>query len=924
MILSFESRGTDLVVEKFVLDCKKIVECQSLEKYFENMQVNYPSVKQLADILDEVKRAFSEYKIDYNIKGKNKKVKVYLKILPIDRIEAFIISTREKIDFSNLSIPQKGDKFSKRDMNLFVDNLRVFLETKGYKKAQIKVDQNKKDNKLFIDVIIDVGEIQRVRKVKIIAKREVVRAMTPGFEKFKNKPWDKSNFEVKLSQIIQGYQGEGYYFLKIQIVKVEKDTNNFVIPVVKINLGPRLGFDIKGNKTLLRGEILSKFKELFSGIGGDINPLKIKQSIKSLYQEKGIYYSKIKVLEAKIHRSKDQEIKSYFIKINEGEKIPLIELNFQGILRVHKDNLKKYFFKRGSLLSQKGYLDEIDLKDFTQDLRRYYFKRGFLFVKIVGPRIRKSLDNGARVSFRIVEGKQVFWKSFNWPGVPNTIKQDILKRITNKENSPVNIVDFKDDINNIEYLLKEHGYFFAQILNKNSSDVIKYSKDYLSAEMNLRLSLGEVVKFNDIVIVGLRSTRKEVIMREIILKKREKITPSKIQSLKSRLSRLGIFNSVSVYPFLSESRERANILISVREKKFGFLELAPGFRSDIGFKLSSNVGYNNLFGRNHTMTLKTQINQRLDFSSFDERRRESKDKSLEFKGALVYDWPYFMSVPIDMSASFSYSRNKFRSFDADITRGSLIFRKNWMDSLSTTIRYQIEDNKQFDTTDPEDAGSFSIGSITPGITLDFRNRSIAPSSGGILNLSAELARPYLGSKDGKKEINYNKFTARNSFYFPCGENIVFAFSFATGIQKNLERERAIPSIKVFRLNGVDRIRGFSSNEANRLNISDLGFPNIDHIDVYDKVYFVNFKLEPRYSFSDSLLLAPFLDAGRIMIDSYRPFDLRMSLGLSLKFITPVGMLNFDYGVKLKREEFIDGTESARDSFGRFHLTIGSF
>ena len=926
LIMSFESRGGSVEVKEFVLDCKKVAGCQNLKNNFESMQLNYSSREQLVGILEEVKQAFSEYKMHYNIHKENKKTKVYLKFEPVGRIEKFTIVTKEKIDFSNISVPQKGDPFSQRDMRLFVDNLKVLLETKGYRTPQIKANKIKKNNLLFIEIIVDVGNIQRVKKIKIIARKNVHQIIAPKFEKFKNRPWDKSNFEVEISHIIQSYQSEGYYFFKLQVIKVLKDINNFVVPVVEVKPGPRLGFDIRGNKILLREDILNKFKQLFSGLGGGIGIFKIKQSIKELYQERGIYYSEIEVLELKSDDPGGREIKNYFIKIREGHKILISKINFQGAQEIKGEYLEKVFLSRGSLLSQRGYLDKRDLINFTQELKQYYFKRGFLFVKVIGPNIRiDAKKKVAGVSFRIREGRQIFWRKFNLIGISDEVKAAIVKGIKNKENAPVNIVDLKDDVNNIEYLLKEYGYYFAQVLNKNSNDIIKYSKDYLNADMNLRISSGEMIYFNDLVIVGLKSTQKEVMEREFSFEKGEKITPSKIQNLKSRLSRLGIFSSVSVYPFLDGiSGKRANILISVREKKFGFLELAPGFRSDIGFKLSSSVGYNNLFGKNHTMTLRTQINQRLDFSSFDERRRKKKDQSLEFKGALGYDWPYFISMPVDMSVLFSFSRNKLRSFDADITRGSLIFRKNWMDLISTTIRYQIEHNKQFDTTESKDAESFSIGSITPGITLDLRNRSIAPSSGAVLNLSAELARPYLGSQDGEKDIGYDKIITRNSFYFPYGKNTVFAFSFATGVQKNLEKERSIPSIKIFRLNGVDRIRGFSSNEANRLNIPSLGYPNIDHIDVYDKVYFVNLKLEPRYSFSGSLLLAPFLDAGRIMIDNYRPLDLRVSLGLSLKFITPVGMLNFDYGVKVEREKFLDGTERVKDSFGQFHLTIGSF
>ena len=65
----------------------------------------------------------------------------------------------------------------------------------------------------------------------------------------------------------------------------------------------------------------------------------------------------------------------------------------------------------------------------------------------------------------------------------------------------------------------------------------------------------------------------------------------------------------------------------------------------------------------------------------------------------------------------------------------------------------------------------------------------------------------------------------------------------------------------------------------------------------------------------------FFDAGRVFVDHFKPLDLRTSAGLTFKLLTPVGSLDFDYGIKLKRNM----TPTAdRESFGRFHLSIGYF
>ena len=115
---------------------------------------------------------------------------------------------------------------------------------------------------------------------------------------------------------------------------------------------------------------------------------------------------------------------------------------------------------------------------------------------------------------------------------------------------------------------------------------------------------------------------------------------------------------------------------------------------------------------------------------------------------------------------------------------------------------------------------------------------------------------------------------------------------------------------------MDNIRGYNSSEINSVeNGKDISEYIID-----DLASFANLKLELRKMFSDNLLISGFLDMGRVAPRIINFDDLRSSVGLSLKFLTPVGTLNFDYGVKLERE-VVNGE---KEQFGRFHLLVGYF
>jgi outer membrane protein insertion porin family len=391
----------------------------------------------------------------------------------------------------------------------------------------------------------------------------------------------------------------------------------------------------------------------------------------------------------------------------------------------------------------------------------------------------------------------------------------------------------------------------------------------------------------------------------------------------------------------AEDCAHTNLVIQVKEKDFGLGEVAPGYRTDLGAKFSTGLTYNNLGGMNRSISLKVQGNQRFTLNGFDDRRKSEDKRLLEYSSKVSFVEPYlfynFFKSQVEFELSSSFQRKRFYGFDADIFRVSPQLTKNFTKYFSSSVRYQFERINQFDATVVNDNDNFSIGGITPSVTFDYRDDPINTHKGSFFTLSSEWANPYFGSmKNSDLEVNYVKVISRNKFYIPAGD-FTLAFSLALGYERNfatdplldssghtqlnsngIVRTRGyIPSIKVFRLDGYDEIRGFEESEINRLI---TGEP-IGDVVVQDEAYFTAFKFEPRYSLSDSVQVGVFYDAGRVFVNNFSPLNLRSSVGAGLKFLTPVGSLDFDYGIKLQRKTNPDGKY---DSAGRFLLSIGFF
>lgn len=500
-------------------------------------------------------------------------------------------------------------------------------------------------------------------------------------------------------------------------------------------------------------------------------------------------------------------------------------------------------------------------------------------------------------------------------------------------------MQFTLDVKKIADDLQGKGWYQAEVTNRDADNIVTYGKDRSSVRLLISIRKGKFLSFNRLVIVGNRDTRNNVIRRKSPFSRGEPITPSQVRDFENALSSTGLFTSVKVRPIIHKGdTPLTDVVVEVVERDYGLIEIAPGYRTDIGIKLSGTISYLNIFGENISTSLTGQVNQRLDYAAFDDRRRKEGKSLMEYNLTSQFNVPDVEETAIDYGLTLSLQRRRFFSFDADISRLANTISRDFGSRFSISLRHQYESIKQFDATEERDNGSFKIGALTPSFTADFRNTRINPTAGAWFNISNEFANPlFLSQKQDDLTINFYKLISRNRFYIPIPRGTI-AISAVGGLQENLANryrrdsngdpvldpetgqrltEGYIPNIKVFRLTGLDIVRGFSDEEINRLpNGNDIGDDPVQN-----KAYMANLKVEPRYFINDSLMAGVFYDAGRVYVDTVDISDLRQSVGVTFKVVTPVGTLDFDYGIKLLRKKDQDGNLEAP---GRFHVSIGFF
>jgi len=937
------------VEQAFVIDDVKVScisgsDCSDFEEQYNEMKGTHYTVESLRNKLRFYLLDKTVEKFEYKVLKRNAKNVLSIELSRKKITKSLEIVSNVNVEMTALKkqLPLKpGKVFGEGELQKTKKMIVDFFANRGFSELKIDVKKRIEGNELELVLNVFVGKLVQIKDVEIVYPKgsqkffEVEKIL----QKFKKKTWNKYQFLYEVDQISQRLFRQGYFFAEAKsLPPVFSKDNKHVSLTVNVKPGARHNFNFIGNNLFTHQDLLQKLKDNIRNSFGEFSIDELAEVINKHYEESGIFNSKARIT---LRSGKDKFGRSYhnyFVNITEGKKISVTKLSFIGNRNFSLEKIKELYYEKASSLARRDYLDLKFSNEFSKLLKNEYLRKGYIFSVVEEPLYSFNKNSEVVIEYKIKERQQSLLSEIKLIGANDELKKKILPKLINKVGQPINVVELEKDLNTIIELARNNGYFYATITNVGNKNLVKYESNYSRAKIVVNINAGKKTIYDSSLITGHNKTKIHIIEREIDLVNGELLTPEKVALIRSKIYSLGLFSLVRVSPFVKSSKDQenyhVNLLVQLQEKDFGSAEIAPGYRSDIGYKFSTGVSYNNLWGKNHSLSGKLQANLRDNFNNLDERRRSEEKRVLEYSANVKYSWPFlfhkFLGTKINLDISSSFRRKRFFDFDANIFKVSPRLSKQFNQYFNASIKYQLETISQFDATDEIDNDSFRIGGITPAISLDFRDSRIAPTKGAFFSLSWEFANPMFGSMNEEDlEVNFSKLVSRNNFYLPLSRDVVLATSVSFGYEKNYANEFRtddngnavtkgfIPSVKVFRLDGVDSVRGFRNNEINILkNGKDIG-----NVVIRDKAFFTNIKIEPRYYVSDALVVGAFLDAGRVFINSYAPVDLRTSAGATLKLLTPVGSLNLDYGIKLKREKLTTG---AKESFGRFHLSIGFF
>ncbi len=925
--LAYAKEDARFNIDKVDLKCASETACADIRKMFSSLARDYTDTEHFHSVLKLYVSNSGIKKFNYLVVKKNKEVTLKIVLEQKYRINDVLLPKfigKYEIETPSV-IPLRINEFL--DNQNVLDSIKLYKEIakdKGFPHATVARAFTYHGGTVDIRFNIDLGEPVKVVDIIVNSQsRYLKRLALRKLQYHLKKPFDVQQLKTEIEEMRLLNQQYGYYLIDFDL-KYQTIGSSRVKLFLDVKNATRYAFYI-ARDSFLEQDVLKTFlaEELIAS-KREYTVDNLSFLLKEKYLGLGFTEAEFKITE-NLHTDKNQDkIKTFFIDIKLNKRGKVKRMLFKGNNYLSQERLHRLFYKNASEQAAVDVFDAKYYNDFIEIIREEYIRHGFVSVFIDKPGIRKNKNNEYTLTFKIREGIRAFVDSLKISGLSDEQVQNLKEKISNNVGKYFNPIAFKEDLTLIKNYLKQEGYYFGQIVNQNKKDLVRYEADNSIVNIFIEIESGPKVYADDIIIIGNQKTKKKLIKRELAFHTGSLLTSHSIESSQTNLLSLGLFSSVQIKP-VTQNKDKTDVLIFVREKDFGSVELAPGVRSDIGFKISGEVNYNNIDGMNKRITLKSTINRRFDLSNFDSERRHS-EKLLEYDMAVSYTEDYIFDWSWNFSTYLQQARRRLYSYDVDIRRVGFTFSRQFYSWLSFLTRYQLENFSQFNATEEINQGHFQIGSVTPSVNLDFRNRRVNPTSGTQFNFSVEFANPsFLSQANDELTINYYKAVSRNKFYIPLSEKMTFAISAAFGYQENKATTKDaagnsagyIPNLKVFRLSGADIVRGYLDKEINTLVTGQ----DISDVEVNSRAYMTNLKFEPRYYLSDSSILALFYDAGRVFVGNYESDQLRSSVGVSFKFITPVGTIDIDYGIKTLRK--LDSSGKL-ESPGALHVQIGFF
>ena len=607
-----------------------------------------------------------------------------------------------------------------------------------------------------------------------------------------------------------------------------------------------------------------------------------EQELKRQYINKSMYGANVVTTVTPIERNRV----NLTFSVVEGEPAKIKDIRIVGSKAFSEGKLKDQFDQdTGGWLSWYTKSDRYSRAKLNADLetlRSYYLSRGYLEFRIDSTQVAISPDKqDITITVNVTEGNPYVVSGVKLEGNYLDRDDEFKSMVTIRPGEPYNADKVAETTKAFSDHFGNFGFAFAKV---EAIPEIDHENDRVQLVLHAEPSRRAYVR--RINVSGNNRTRDEVIRREFRQFESSWYDADRIKISRDRVDRLGYFTEVDVETNeVPSAPDQVDLTINVKEKPTGSLTLGAGFSSAEKVSLSFGIKQENVFGSGNYLGVDvntSKYHRTLVFSTTD---------------------PYFTKDGISRTLDVYYRTAKpYADMGGDyqlVTAGASVrFGVPFSETDTVFFGAGVENTRIKEGTNIPAAylaymNEFGSSSFTVPLTIgwgrDSRDSALAPNSGRYQRLNSEV------SVAG--DARYVKANYQYQQYVPLNKKFTLAFNGELGWGKGLNGQ-PFPVFKNFYSGGLGSVRGFDQGTLGPRDVtgSVLGGP---------KKVTLNAELIapfPGAGNDRTLRIFGFVDAGNVYgeHENWEMSDLRVSTGLGLSWISPLGPLRLAFAQPVRK------------------------
>jgi len=593
---------------------------------------------------------------------------------------------------------------------------------------------------------------------------------------------------------------------------------------------------------------------------------KAKEKLKEILRDEGFNKNVIEIETIKLKNS----LVALNIIVNKGDEIIITNTKYNGAKYFTKEEFDdviankeleccSWFFGQNDGVMATG-----QLQFEHHRIRELYLEHGFMDIEVSKAVVKVDYDNKkSTISYDIKEGKQYRIGKINIQlSKKDKNYNQIKSKLELKSGDIFNLKKLRADVEFIKFEVSKFGYAFVKV----GYDMQKYNN---TVDISYKITPGQKVYINDIIISGNKRTIDRVIRRNIYLSPGDLYSLRDLKDSKNALRRTGLFDSV-VIDEQRVSQEKMNLVVKVKEARTGELMFGGGYGSQNGFSLNASIKDKNIFGSGKSFGFsleKSSINQ---------------------KSTIFLNNPSINDSKYDGSSSLykSESENKYESDSLKASRvgGTLGIGKKLSRYTRTGVLYKLErvtETRDINTTNDVD---YVTSSLTPYIYYNNTDDYYVPREGIDTRFSIEYAGVGGDSKYLRTSGSFKQYFGLKKY---LDIDMILRYKIRV---RTIEDLGEIHEGDSYWLGGVHSVRGYRAGAFG-------GNSDEPYTRFASSTLSVTFPLLP----SAKIRWATFLDAGSI---GKKRFDdiKKYSYGVAIEWYSMVGPIRLIWAKPIEAEE----------------------